>query len=303
MRKFCAIHCLVAFILLFAVAGGLGGGSSVLAAEEGNDSVFLSLLNQKQAPGEELVLICAYPVLEGLAGDEFTFQVDLKWHGSAYQKFDLRVTGLAGWAASILGDYGTKPISAIGLDPEAAMPETLTISLKPFSDELPEPGEYVVTLEVSSDGIKETIELKAVVTAKYLYAFYTADGRLNTEVRAGEENHIALKVSNTGTVVIDKIALASDKPPGWSITFKPDTVKSLEPGMMQEVDAVIKPPRNTITGDYMVTMKAASTAYPARDIELRVTVLTPMTGLWVGIVVVLVVIAFVGVIFRRLGRR
>ena len=183
-----------------------------------------------------------------------------------------------------------------------AYPETIKVRFGPVSEELPEPGDYVVTLEASSGDIKETIELKAIVTALYRFAFYTAAGRLNTEVTAGEENHLSIVVFNTGTAVIDKIDLLSSKPSGWSITYNPDKVESLEPGLAQDVDIVINPPRKTIAGDYAVTLRAISKEHRS-EMELRVTVLTPTIWGWVGIFIVVVVIAGLAVMFRQLGRR
>ncbi len=303
MRKFRAIYWLLSCILLITVVGSLWASPVVLAVEKGSDSTLSLPLNQQQPSSEgSLAVICVYPVLEGISGDSFSFQVDFKWSGSGYRRFDLSVTGFPDWVVSIISST-SKPIAAIGLDPTAVFPETVTIIMAPlYFDKLPEPGAYVITLEASSGDIKETIELTAVVTAKYLYAFYTADERVSAEVTAGQENHLALKVANTGTAVIDKITFNSEKPTEWVITFKPDTITSLEPGFTQEVDMVIKPPRNTITGDYMITLSTLG-GLSSPQIELRITVLTPLTGLWVGIVVVLVVIVAVAMIFRRLGRR
>jgi len=89
-----------------------------------------------------------------------------------------------------------------------------------------------------------------VVTARDEFELHTATGRLNTEVTAGEDNHLSIRLVNTGTAAIEDITLSSSKPEGWSITFTPDKVDSLEPGLSQEVDVVIKPPRKTIAGDY-----------------------------------------------------
>ena len=184
-------------------------------------------------------------------------------------------------------------------------PETIRVQFAPFAGELPEPGEYVATLEASSGDIKESIKLKAVVTALYRFAFYTASGRLNTEVDAGEDNHLSVVVANTGTAAIEKLSFISSKPSGWNVTFNPDKIDSMEPGMAQEVDVVIKPPSKTIAGDYMVTMKAVSGDFlvAPREFELRVTALTPTIWGWVGVLVVLVVIAGLAVMFRQLGRR
>ena len=85
--------------------------------------------------------------------------------------------------------------------------------------------------------------------------------------------------------------------------LSPDEVESLEAGMAQEVDVIIEPPSKTIAGDYMITMIAISKDLPRREINLRVTVLTPTIWGWVAVLIVLAVIAGLGIIFRRLGRR
>ncbi len=299
------LHYLLCFVLLLGGLGCLAGNRVVLAAQESSNGSFLLSLNQEEPPPEEkLELICKFPTFEGKSGDSFEFEVGLRWLGSETKAFDLAITEVPPkWSATIVAGYPEKKIPVLGLEAEMKYPETIKVRLAPSPGELPEPGEYGVTLEASSGDIKETIELKAVVTALYRFYFATASGRLNTEVSAGKENHLSLIVANTGTAVIDKIDLLSSKPSGWNITFSPDKMESLEPGLAREVDVVIKPPRKTIAGDYMITMTAISKDLSAREIELRVTALTPTVWGWVAILIVLAVIAGLGVIFRRLGRR
>ncbi len=309
MSRVRVLHYLLCFVLLLGGLGCLAGNRVVLATQESSNGSFLLSLNQEQPPPEEKIeLVCKYPVLPGKSGDSFEFDVELIWHSSESRQFDITATGPANWNISILGGYEKKEIGGrIGLMPvkpgETFPTEKVTVRFAPLFGELPEPGEYIVTLEASSGDIKETIELKAVVTALNRFAFYTTSGRLNTEVTAGEENHLSIMVGNTGTAVIGKIDFLASKPSGWSITFEPSEVESLEPGLAQEVDVIIKPPSKTIAGDYMVTMRAMSKDLSTREIELRVTALTPTVWGWVAILIVLAVIAGLGVIFRRLGRR
>lgn len=298
------VHWLLCFALLFALVGGLVGVPVLATQESGDGSVSLSL-NQEQPPAEErLELVCKYPTYEGKSGDSFEFEVALKWLGSEARTFELAVTEPPpGWSVVIMGGYPEKKISAIGLEPGMTYPETIKVKLAPSLGEWPEPGDYVVTVEASSGNIKETIELNAAVVARYLFAFYTATGRLNTEVTAGKENHFSCYVQNTGSTAITNIDFMSAKPEGWKITFNPDSVDSLETGYAHEVDIVIEPPRKTVPGDYMITLKTIAKEVPVRDIELRVTVLTPTVWGWVGVLIVVAVIAGLAVMFRRLGRR
>lgn len=310
MSKSRAVHYLLGLILFFGMLGGSAEDGVVLAAPEASNGSFLSSPNQEEPQiKEKLEIIAKYPVLTGKSGDEFEFALELMWHSNEYSVFDIAVSGPPNWSVSTLGGLGKKVemTSRIGLQPlepgKTYPTETIYVKLAPLKGRKPEPGEYMATLELSSGDIHETVELKAVVTALYQFDFYPATGLLNSEATAGEDNYLSVWVENTGTATLDSIRLSSSKPQGWSITFNPDEVKSLEPGLAQEVKVVIKPPRKTIAGDYAITLSADSELFSADPLKLRVTVLTPTIWGWVGILIVIAVIAGLGVIFRRLGRR
>lgn len=304
MSRSRAVSCFLCFILFFGVLGGLVGDQVALAAEEGSGGSFLMPLNQEQPPPEEkLEISCLYPALRDISGNPFAFEVELKWHGSQSKRFNLAASAPPRWTALIVEGTSGREVPAIELVPENTY--AIYVALMPLTNELPEPGNYVVTFEARSDDINETLELMAVVTAKYLFAFYTENEQLNIEVTAGEENHLSLMIANTGTAKIEDITLNSSEPYGWTITFNPEEISSIEAGLVRTVDAVIKPPRKVIAGDYMITMQAivSKGLIPTKELQIRVTVLTPTVWGWVGILIVLAVIAGLGVMFRRLGRR
>ena len=67
---------------------------------------------------------------------------------------------------------------------------------------------------------------------------------------------------------------------------------------------IIKPPRTgAIAGDYNILLSANSEDYTPDSLRIRVTVLTPGIWGWISIIIVVVVIAGLGVLFWRLGRR
>jgi len=281
------------FALLFPTLGVLAGNQTAFAAEE------------KPPAKEKLQLDCKYPVISAKSGEIFEFSVELKYQGKDRQRFDLNFTTPPGWTAVAVAGYPEKQIPAIEMGPAENFPVTETVKIKfgPTSGKFPEPGDYIATLEVSSGTLKETIDLKAVVTARYEFSISTGTGRLNTEAKAGKDNHFSIKLTNSGSAAIENITFSSTKPEGWRITFTPEKVESLDSGLTQEVDVVINPPDKTIAGDYQVTLRAESKDYSPDPLKLRVTVLTPTIWGWVGVLIVLAVIAGVGVIFWRLGRR
>ena len=292
MSRSRAVHWFVCFVLLFGVVAGLVGNQVLVAAQQDNEEPPLE---------EKIELDCKYPVLRGESGEGFEFEVKLNYQGNEVRRFELATTAPLSWRAQIMTGYDGKEVTTVELEP-GTYPETLKVRLSPASREALEPGEYVVTLEVSSGSIKDAIELKAVVTAKYEMLLSTETGRLNTEVTAGKDNHVSILIVNTGTAAIDNISFSSSKPGGWNITFNPAKVESLEPGLIQEVDVVINPPEKTIAGDYAVTLRAESKRLYEK-LEFRVTVLTPTIWGWVGILIVVIVIAGLGVLFWQLGRR
>ncbi len=286
------VHYFLCLALLSAVAGGLAGTQAVLAQEE-------------PEPVETLKLESKFPVLSGESGDDYDFEVDVKYQGGERKRFDLTISVPPDWRGYATAGYPERQVAAVEMgSPETfAATEKIKVKAFPVFWNLPEAGDYVVTLEVSSGDLKGSIELTAKVTAKYEFEVYTETGRLNTEATAGKDNHFALKLANSGSAAIDDITFSSTKPEGWSIKFNPEKVDSLEPGLTQDVDVVINAPKGkTIAGDYVVSINANSKKIND-SLELRVTVLTPSIWGWVGIIIVLVVIAGLAVIFRQLGRR
>ena len=291
MTKSRAVRYFLCFALLFAIVGGLAGNQVVYAQQSGQQE-------------NTVKLACDFPALRGKSGESFEFTVSINWWGAEAKRFELTITAPPKWAASVGRAYPEVDVAAIQLKAWQDYPESLYVKFGPALWHQPEPGEYIVTLEATSGDIKASIELKAVVTAIYEFSMVTATGKLNAEVTAGKDNPLSIVLINTGTAAIENITFSSAKLEGWSITFSPEKVDSLEPGLRQEVNVVIKPPRGkTIAGDYNIYLRAESKDYEPDALKIRVTVLTPTIWGWVSILVVLMVIAGLGVLFWRLGRR
>ena len=123
------------------------------------------------------------------------------------------------------------------------------------------------------------------------------------EVQAGKENHFALRVQNTGSTPVTQIDFLSNKPEGWKVEYDPDGVDQVDPGYAAEIDLIITPPREVVPGDYILNLKTVGKEVGTREINLRVTVLTPTIWGWVGVIIVVLVIAGLMFMFRQLGRR
>ena len=300
-------RCLACFILLFVALTTLLGSSIVLAAEESSSGPILSPPSQEepQPEGEPIEFFAKFPTIEGVASDIFDFEVMITPSTDEYAvKYDFNVVTPPGWEAGVWGDYPQKRVSSIDFRGERVHSETINVKAVPLPGENPEPGDYVITLEMSSaePEFKASIDLTAVVTYSYEFGMYTETGRLNAQVTAGEDNHISILLLNTGTGTIEDLTLSSDKPEGWDITFNPEKIDTLEPGLKREVDVVIKPPKKAIAGDYVATLTSDSER-GSDSLEMRITVLTSTVWGWAGVGIAAGVIAGLIVLFRRLGRR
>jgi len=250
-----------------------------------------------------------YPRLEAIAGEDFVFEVEFKYAGADIlgesRSFELVPTAPPGWEVSMTPPYEKeKRISAIDLKPSGVTytDKTRVVVSAPFWP-LPEPGEYKVTLEAVSGELRDSVEFTAVITAMYNLLMLPVGERYDTKATAGKDNYFSIEVGNLGTAPIDKINFSSDKPDGWTIELVPEKIDTMEALNSQTVDVNIKPPAETIAGDYMVSLRASGAQATSERLNIRVTVETPTLWGWIGVVIIAVVIAGLVLIFMRFSRR
>ncbi len=261
-----------------------------------------------QAGTEKITLTCQYPAISSDASSLFSYTIDLLYTGSKEPRvFDIQAKVPEGFNYSIMPSYGsTSQIAEIRLDPTKTYPDSITVTARPISTQSVQPGEYPITVAASSGDLQASISLKAIVTARYGLELKTKTGLLNTKATSGADNYLTFSVTNTGTADLEKIEFNSNTsaPSGWSVTFDPKEIDLLPVGDTREVQVDIKPAKKSISGDYLVTVSAEPQAKNAiGSFDLRVTVLTSPIWGWVGVAIVVLVIAGLGYMFMRLGRR
>jgi uncharacterized membrane protein len=262
------------------------------------------------AQDDTIELTTDYYKLEVVSGASVEFTVSLEYTGDVARVFDLTATGPTDWTTSITPSYPRdKQILDIRMEPpgeeESSTIEQIVVSATPASWLLPELGEYPITLEASSGELKSTIELTAVVTsipASYSMYLTTPDGVLSTTAQAGKDNYFTLAVANSGTGDIDNISLSTNKPKGWTVELSLTNINSLTAENFQTVEMNIKTPADAIAGDYEIIVRASGTQ-ASDSLEIRVTVKTSAVWGWVGIGIIVLVIAGLAVIFMRFSRR
>ena len=310
MTRKTVIGAVTGFIAMALIATGLSGLPAVSAARTGGSpDVSPIILRDDAQPAEKLELTCQYPALSSYAGLNYSYSISVTYSGGKESKiFNLKAVVPEGFVSAIAPGYGEgQEIAAIRLDANKGYPETVKLTVRPYTWRVPLPGEYPVTFEVSSGDLKSSIVLKAIVTASYDMKMTTPDGRLNTEATAGQDNTFTVVVGNSGSADLDKVEVtckAQDRPNGWTVTCKPDKIDSLKAGDTKEVLVTVRPSEKTIAGDYMLTVQAEPESKNAfTNLQIRTTVLTPTIWGWVGVGIVILVVLALAVIFVRFGRR
>lgn len=246
----------------------------------------------------EVRLSTLYPVLEGTAGSSFQFRVTLSYDGSEERIFNLVANAPPGWITEIRPAYETKKISSIQLSGYSSRDLEISVT----APEIAKEGNYTIRFSAYSENIGSFIDLKVVIIGTYKISMQTSTGRLNIGTIAGEKSYLSLIITNEGTANIKKITFSSSKPEAWKIVFDPDEVSNLAPGENREVLVEIISPSNTIPGDYLVTLRA-NYEYGTKEMDIRVTVSSPPLWGWIGVGIVIAIIAGLLLIFFKFGRR
>ncbi|MEM2928380.1 MAG: NEW3 domain-containing protein [Nitrososphaerota archaeon] len=246
----------------------------------------------------EVKLSTLYPVLEGTAGSTFQFRVTLSYDGSEERIFNLVANAPPGWITEIRPAYETKKISSIQLSGYSSRDLEISVT----APEITKEGNYTIRFSAYSENIGSSIDLKVVIIGTYKISMQTSTGRLNIGTIAGEKSYLSLIIKNEGTANIKRVTFSSIKPEAWKIVFDPDEVNNLAPGESREVSVEIISSSNTIPGDYSITLRA-NYEYGTKELDIRVTVSSPPLWGWIGIGIVIAIIAGLLFIFFKFGRR
>ncbi|NLT97382.1 MAG: hypothetical protein GXW96_04375 [Christensenellaceae bacterium] len=141
------------------------------------------------------------------------------------------------------------------------------------------------------------------IIGTYEMKLSTPTGLLSVDAVAGQGSTVTLNIENTGNADLSNITLtAKSTPANWSVTFDKDTIETLPAGQSVQVAATIKPAKDAVTGDYVVSIQAKSTLASSQA-DFRVTVKTSTIWGIVGIVIIAAVVVALVLVFRKFGRR
>jgi uncharacterized membrane protein len=86
------------------------------------------------------------------------------------------------------------------------------------------------------------------------------------------------------------------------VEFTPETIPTIEPGDLKQIEVKITPAAEALVGDYAVGVNIKG-EHSSDNLELRVTVKASAAWGWIGIGIIVLVILGLFALFVTFGRR
>jgi uncharacterized membrane protein len=256
-------------------------------------------VREKTAFGEDLTITTSYPVLRGQTDSRFEFSLEINNKGETDRTINLAAQAPEKWETNFKPAYEQKQISSFRI--KGGQNQTVAVEVAPPKDATS--GTYPINVSVTAGEKKAEIKLSVILTGIYKLDAGTPTGLLSLDAFTGKPANMSLFVRNTGSAVNRNITLSSFKPENWKVEFKPEKIDALEPGAMKQVEVTIIPAAQALVGDYSVGLSADGEKGSSKTVEIRVAVKTSTAWGWIGIVIIVAVIAALGGLFIWLGRR
>ena len=256
-------------------------------------------VREKTAFGEDLTVTTSYPVLRGQTDSRFEFSLEINNKGETDRTINLAAQAPEKWETNFKPAYEQKQISSFRI--KGGQSQTVAVEVAPPKDATS--GTYPINVSVTAGEKKAEIKLSVILTGIYKLDAGTPTGLLSLDAFTGKPANMSLFIRNTGSAVNRNITLSSFKPENWKVEFKPEKIDALEPGAMKQVEVTIIPAAQALVGDYSVGLSADGEKGSSKTVEIRVAVKTSTAWGWIGIIIIVAVIAALGGLFIWLGRR
>jgi len=253
---------------------------------------------KKEKKAEGVKITTSYPVLKGPTDSEFEFSLEVANKIDKDTIYNLSSQGPKNWEINFKPAYEAKFISSLRLKGDQS--QTMAVEVKPHP--LAKPGEYPILVKVNSPEAKGEANLTVVLTGTYKLNAGTANGLLSMNTVRGKEGNLSFYVQNNGSATLNNVRFLSFKPENWKVTFNPERIDALAPEELKQVEVSITPTDQALVGDYSVGL-TADAGKASKAIELRITVRASTAWGWIGIGIIVLVMAGLVALFIRLGRR
>ena len=255
-------------------------------------------VQERKVGADNIQATVAYPVLRGQTDSKFEFSIEVLNKSESERAYNLAATGPDKWEINFKPAYEQKQISSIRVKEGQSQAVNVEVTPAPNTPS----GEYPILVRISSGESRTEVKLTVNLTGTYRLDAGTPNGILSLEAMAGKPVTFSLFVRNNGSAENRNVSFSSFKPENWETKFTPEKIETLAPGEMKQVEVEIKPGPQSLVGDYSVGIMVNGERSD-KTVEMRVTVKASSAWGWIGIGIILLVIAGLSFLFVKMGRR
>jgi uncharacterized membrane protein len=249
---------------------------------------------------EEIVINTKFPEVTVEAGETVEYQVQLGNFGDLNRLLFLSIEAPPDWKAVFKS--GTLEISQLDIAPMSmGGAEELTIEVTPPSTV--DLDTYNISVQVKSEtgAVLAETELKATIIGSY--DLQLSMSTLLTSTTSGDSTSFTATVINTGFSSLTVVGLDIEAEEGWDVEISPAQLDLLRPQESFSFRVVIDTPKDTVSGDYLVTLTGLSDQVDSSPMQVRVTVNTSTEWGIYGFGIAIIIIIALVLVFKKFKRR
>jgi uncharacterized membrane protein len=261
------------------------------------DSLPLTVALTEPEATEEISVSTKFPEVTIEAGEVIQYHITVSNLGDINRLLSLSIVPPADWKAVFKS--GDIEISLLAI--AAGGSEDLIIEVTPPSTVSLDTYDLPVQIKSESGVVFAEINLKATITGSH--KMYLSLSTLLTSTTSGDSASFTATVTNTGFSTLSVVGLEVEAEDGWDVEISPVQVDLLKPQESFSFNVVIDTPKDTLSGDYLVTLTGLSDQAESNEMQVRVTVNTPTEWGIYGFGLALIIIVALVLVFRKFKRR
>lgn len=214
--------------------------------------------------------------------------------------YKLSVTGLPdNWYYRYVAARSSTDEMSEAVVPAATTKNLVLQILPPLSAQQ---GDYNFTAVVTTpDGV--SIQKDLTLKLKGAANMAISSDQLAYSSKPGQAFNIKVYVTNSGQGdALANVYPDISAPTGWTVNTTPSMVNSIKAGETQVFTVSVVPPANIVASDYDVKINMKSDQAQSSS-DYRITISTDSYIPYIGVGIVLLIVASLGIMYRKYGRR
>jgi len=264
------------------------------------DSSTISLAIQITSVNSSVEMSAKVSTVIASIGSSADFDLTLQNEQAQDNDYRLSVTGLPdGWYYRYK-ESGQSTSEMAEVIVPAGSTKSLVLQIVPLLSATE--GDYPFTAVVTTpDGVNITKDL--TVRLKGSVSMSVASDQLAYDAKPGETLSFKVYVTNDGKgEALSNVYADVSAPSGWTVSSEPESITSIKAGETQAFTVTVVPPGNIVASDYSVEVTVKSDQQESAQ-TYRITITTSSFVPYIAVALVLAVIAGLGIIYRKYGRR